>query len=755
MRGPVTLATRVRRITRLTQDLAGVLAMALLIACATDLTPEDAPHAAEQPLVPGQLVARPARVDLGTIPCGEFREAEVRLTNNGPTPIRMRVEAEPPELFKLAESVGTVDPGASFDLRLRATSSAGVRPGTEIQGRIRLTENPGTSRERLTAIPVRFAPSGAWLDAPTRLDFGQVPLAAPAQEVVAHLKNSGTTETTVTLGLTGDGEISYAGPEELTLAPGAVAQVPLHLRARSLGTQAATLSVAPHASACGGAADIAIGANVIGGAVLVTPGALDLGASDCGKTPLHEVLGIKNFGATRVAFSVSLASGAASTFELDAPLSGQLATDEQRLVTVRAKASTMAVGRTDEELVVTVDGATTTIKLSQEKRGGVIQVTGAAPARTKLGAPTAVTLTVTNAGNAATTIVPSIQTGAELQLVSAAPITVPAGSTMPVDVSALSEQLGARSAVIDFESANPLCAPLPTVPVSTAVYGRAVAGWADRCLELDTRYVLCPWATKARFRLPVGAKAHRQLPCFLPQGETVPQCQDPSTLVVGPRPDLAGIRELAGQAYGRGHALRDDGTVQILATGELVPGLVDAVRLVPLDFAWGFCALRATGAVECWGRGALIRNLLGISAFSPTEVDVPPGARYTVMADGIDLVSDRETERWLVVARKSGVVQWWGTDYGPHPDPQYVGAVYTAPTDAIGLGPAGSGTTVCALTRSRGVWCGSPPLVNLSLVGTVDAVVATPGHQGTMLILADGRVVIANGSGVVPLEHFD
>ncbi len=747
MRGPATLATRV---TRITPCLARVLAMALLIACATDLTPEDAPPEAEQPLVPGQLLASPALVELGTIPCGEFREAEVRLTNNGPTPIRMRVEAEPPELFKLAESVGTVDPGASFDLRLRATSSAGVRPGTEVQGRIRLTENPGTSRERLTAIPVRFAPSGAWLDAPTRLDFGQVPLAAPEQEVVAHLKNSGSTETTVTLGFTGEGEVSYGGPEELTLAPGAVAQVPLHLRSRTVGTKSATLSVALHASACGGAADIAIGANVIGGAVLVAPGALDLGASDCGKTPLHEVLGIKNFGATRVAFSLSLASGAASTFELDGPLSGQLATDEQRLVTVRAKASTMAVGRTDEELVVTVDGATTTIKLSQEKRGGVIQVTGAAPARTKLGAPTAVTLTVTNAGNAATTIVPSIQTGAELQLVSAAPITVPAGSTMPVDVSALSEQLGARSAVIDFESANALCAPLPTVPLSTQVYGRAVGAWAERCLELDTRYVLCPWETKARFRLPGGARAHRQLPCFLPQGETVPQCQDPSTLVVGPRPDLAGIRELAAPGFSRSYALRDDGLVQDWWSAQFLPGLTDVKRLVALEYDQGFCALRSSGAVECWGKGALIRHLTGLRPDSSVEEDVPVNARYTALSDGVDIRSHSTNPVWLAAIRQSGRVQWWT----PHPQDaaSYIGGLEPTPTDASSLL---SGTGLCVVTRSKGVWYGDPPAIPLRFSAALDVIDGIQYFEGTQVILADGRVVATGIGGAAPLEHFD
>lgn len=92
----------------------------------------------------------------------------------------------------------------------------------------------------------------------------------------------------------------------------------------------------------------------------------------------------------------------------------------------------------------------------------------------------------------------------------------------------------------------------------------------------------------------------------------------------------------------------------IRSTFVAVPGITDAVRVVSAKESLGYCVLRASGAVLCWGDGATIGDGVGMRRSSPTQV--------VGVSDAVGLWGRTSYAHRVCAQRANGRLVCWGTD---------------------------------------------------------------------------------------------
>ena len=613
-----------------------------------------------------------------------------------------------------------------------------------------LKEAPGEPEARELVIPVRFSPSGVWLETASRLNFGAVPLAAPASERVLHITNSGETAP-LRLALEGDEAFSLLGGDFDSVPARSRVDVRVQLRPSSTGQKTAALLLKREGPLCTELPErIPIEANVVGSAVSVTPGALDFGTSDCGTDPPPQTLALRNYGTTPAPWALSWPLGANASYEVVGPLTGTLAPAQEVLIAVRSKAAPSALGKVDDTLIVAADGTRISVPLTQKRRGAALTLgPNAVPARVKFGAPTTATVAITNTGDAPITVEPSAGVGSEFVVKTPGPVTIAPGATVPVDVTITAQRLGQRSGFLEFQSTGPHCGPLPKVDLAPYAYGRAVSMWGDYGLLLDdgSLYGAGGADRDPIGKLPASATALKRLSCYYDQGAAVPMCADFRWLT--PRPDLAGV---VAAPNGGHFQVMNDGTVRDQSLGlQPIPGLFDAEDAVQI-MGLGGCVLRKTGAVECWGLGSeLLDNFTGGRGDDGVYPSYLRESRLVVATDAVAIRGTEDHNRWFCVVHATGTIECWTANGYP----VYEHVTYATPTDAIAIGGGVGRWRMCVVTKSKQIYCGEPPAA-LTLMGTADVVGMSRAEYGVILfVLADGRVVYAGLNTLVPLEYFD
>jgi alpha-tubulin suppressor-like RCC1 family protein len=137
-----------------------------------------------------------------------------------------------------------------------------------------------------------------------------------------------------------------------------------------------------------------------------------------------------------------------------------------------------------------------------------------------------------------------------------------------------------------------------------------------------------------------------------------------------------------------------DGTMIDRNAPNPVTGLTDAVELA--GGIGHICARRATGAVVCWGRNS--SGQLGDGTTVQRSVPTPVAG----LTDAVEVVSRMET---TCARRRDGTVVCWG----PGVNPDGTALSRTSPTPVAGVtdatGIAVAGYSFCALRASGGVVC--------------------------------------------------
>lgn len=214
----------------------------------------------------------------------------------------------------------------------------------------------------------------------------------------------------------------------------------------------------------------------------------------------------------------------------------------------------------------------------------------------------------------------------------------------------------------------------------------AVAATHGRFYGINARGELWSWdptATTIRGSIVAGVSGAREIiagarrVCVRGASSTWECSGDGMTFAPAPEYDDAVSMTLTAERPNNGSEciVRTDGTLacrgyntigqlglgvadtDIRSTFVTVPGITDAVRVVSAAETQGFCVLRASGAVLCWGRGDTIGDGNRVNRSSPTQV--------LGLTDAVGIWGGTSYAHRVCAQRANGRLLCWGTDSPP------------------------------------------------------------------------------------------
>ncbi|MEZ4367590.1 MAG: hypothetical protein R2939_15130 [Kofleriaceae bacterium] len=315
--------------------------------------------------------------------------------------------------------------------------------------------------------------------------------------------------------------------------------------------------------------------------------AIDFGRTDCGQTADPQQFVLSNTRGGAYHFDITLSGGEASNY-IVSPMSGVVLAGKQVLVTVTPRALPRIAETTEnlfgETLTITTDDgeAPLEVPLLHTAQGAILEASATSvtinPTQVLGGPQVSGPLTITNRGNAATTVTVGSD-GDNFML--AAPVEIAGGATENAAVIINPGLTGEVTDTLSLEATGALCAPLPTGIEATgtlSVVGQAV-----------TPHLVGP----------LVMRDPSQTLCVITEGGYV--------ACVGT--NISGARGT--------EALVNPAQANVVRT-ESGRALDDVVELA--SGRSGVCARRSSGELYCWG------NVAGISADSG-EPEVVPYAR--------------------------------------------------------------------------------------------------------------------------------
>lgn len=257
------------------------------------------------------------------------------------------------------------------------------------------------------------------------------------------------------------------------------------------------------------------------------------------------------------------------------------------------------------------------------------------------------------------------------------------------------------------------------------------AGARHTCAVRSTGQAVC-WGSGGEGQLGGGSKTSSPTPT------AVSGLSDAVTISAGARSTCA-VRE-SGQVvcWGAGtEGQLGNGTKSDSATPVAVTGISNATSVtVGYDIA---CAVREPGTVACWGNGSAGALGNGSESDSSTPVTVSGITNARIASAGF---------AYVCAVRSTGRIACWGNGhYGQLGNGGTAGS--STPVAVTGITEAtaiSAGAQVCAITKSRGVFCWGPgPLGDHGTGGSATPVYVTGNATG--IAAGDGHVCAAQESG--------
>jgi hypothetical protein len=283
---------------------------------------------------------------------------------------------------------GSLAPGDSIDIVVAPRSVASTVAAGQSLNDVLLVEHDDPSRGPYE-LPVTMTAQGASIDLSTTVvDFGAIPVGAPAPAVPIYVTNTGTTSAQVRL-VTPDGSPFSAtfagGPDAVELAPGAtLADALAGFTPAALAPANARATVEVTGALCGGPIPpIQLRGHGTASEVLVSPATVNFGNTTCGSTALAQPLFIANTSDEYLEWSAALDAGGDSRYSVS-PSGGLIAPGDSQVLSISSEAipaiADMDPAAYAETLTVTTSApgdVPHTIQLAQRARGVVIAIDAA------------------------------------------------------------------------------------------------------------------------------------------------------------------------------------------------------------------------------------------------------------------------------------------------------------------------------------------------------------------------------------------
>jgi uncharacterized metal-binding protein len=284
---------------------------------------------------------------------------------------------------------GSLAPGDSIDIVVAPRSVASTVAAGQSLNDVLLVEHDDPSRGPYE-LPVTMTAQGASIDLSTTVvDFGAIPVGAPAPAVPIYVTNTGTTSAQVRL-VTPDGSPFSAtfagGPDAVELAPGAtLADALAGFTPAALAPANARATVEVTGALCGGPIPpIQLRGHGTASEVLVSPAHPSTSATPrAGSTALAQPLFIANTSDEYLEWSAALDAGGDSRYSVS-PSGGLIAPGDSQVLSISSEAipaiADMDPAAYAETLTVTTSApgdVPHTIQLAQRARGVVIAIDAA------------------------------------------------------------------------------------------------------------------------------------------------------------------------------------------------------------------------------------------------------------------------------------------------------------------------------------------------------------------------------------------
>lgn len=596
------------------------------------------------PAPSGNVRASLSAVDFGDVSCGDAIDTSLTLENSWASDeIAFTAVAEPAELFEVIDNAGMLPPQRTTPIRLRARvtgAPAGVPLGGVLHVRL------AAPRAGELYIPLRVTPHGATLEllGGTGIDFGVMPLAAPAALLPVALRNSGDRDVDVAFSIVGSPSFVAATPSPVTVHTRGDASVTMSFRPRAAGTETGALQVTTTGPVCSAIPSrVPLAGTATSGALGIAPGSIDFGDSPCGSAGGDRTLTLTNYGAAPASWEGHVLEP--DLFALTSAATGALATDASVNLGLTALATDMTAGPMTGHLVISTADQSLTVPISRSKLGGDIQFVGAAPAsfgRVKVGTSDTLDVHIRNRGSAPVTFNPKLVSATEMVLPNSTPITVMPGAGVAVTVRYTPTRLPVEEVdTLRVETTDVLCTPAPWSSVHGVPFARATAAWGDSSLLLDdgVRFVGPLAEVSLTVALPSDAtplmRAMGRGACYTQPGVSGLTCwglrhsgaPEPELL-----PYLDGVLDLpvipSQLGYDTGRLA--DGSLLSMPSRSPLPAPTGIAALRGFDGLE--CAIRQIGTVACWGGGSAMTGTFGVDVVVPSNPYEVPG-----LDDAVDM----------------------------------------------------------------------------------------------------------------------
>ena len=439
-----------------------------------------------EPAAPKAVISATA-LDFGGAECGAAALAAKTFTiqNSGGGQLTWSATLDTTDAFRLAGPTGsTLEGGATATI----TVTPNPVPSRAVAGQQYLTTLVVTTSDpsmSSTHIPVSMSARGATIVlTPAIADFGVYTVSKQAPDIALVLTNTGNQDATVGLSAPTDGQFTLdwtGSPAAATVAAGASMT---GLKARFMATStlatssSATVQVTG-AGVCGASAtSIHLKGQGTNGALVYSPGTIDFGLTDCGKTALTQTFTVGNTGTATLTWAAALGNGAPYSIS---PLGGLLQPGTQQLVTVVPHPipfpSDVTANLYGATITLTTDAqgdVPHAVALDQTARGVIFTLTPpqlAYGTHAKVGDTRA--QTVNNLGNVSAPV-SFFYDPSQLSLgPTAEPILIAGGANQQYVWTALGGTLGPldSTAGIGVPSSTPLCRSLPvSIPIQGTIY---------------------------------------------------------------------------------------------------------------------------------------------------------------------------------------------------------------------------------------------------------------------------------------------
>lgn len=379
-----------------------------------------------------------------------------KVVGNGRLNVFKALSQLTPSWLSLSPLNGNIAPNASQAITV-TVNPANLEPGRWQKTLAIQTNDPDHPVLQLQ-ITVNINPSRQLAVAPTRYDFGNVPLNQTKSTSLT-LSNSGNSPTTITSLVFNQSEFDYSGAMPLTVPAKGSISVDIAFTPRTTGSKSAMLTINSNAQN-----NLALQVNLAGNgfisALEVTPERISENLSP--ETTSLRNLTLKNTSTASTGYSLTTSNGLG--WLVVNPTSGTIPAGATAVIQVTFNATNLSPGNYRDTINLTAStGFTKTIPCTLTVSSDIRKL-GVTPqsydyGNVLIGQSKTMSFTLTNAGTLATTITALTLSNTQFTHNVTLPITIPSSSTATIQVAyhpAIAQAASSILAITSNAQDNPL-----------------------------------------------------------------------------------------------------------------------------------------------------------------------------------------------------------------------------------------------------------------------------------------------------------